>query len=188
MLDILNPCNDPNAWWQHLIMLAGPLLLGLLWAKGSAASADTGDSDLLANLDADLADCQRTHKAAQSNLNSLQSASTGTKTIVNSMADASTKAAIAPAVDMPTKPKKDDLKVVEGIGPKIEGLFNDAGILSFEQLANTSADRLKEILVAAGSRYQMHDPTTWPAQSKLAGDGKWEELKKWQDELNKGNA
>lgn len=82
--------------------------------------------------------------------------------------------------------KKDDLKVVEGIGPKIEELCHNAGIYTFEQLADTSADRLKEILDAAGSRFQIHNPTTWPQQAALARDGKWDELKKWQDELNKG--
>ena len=42
------------------------------------------------------------------------------------------------------------------------------------------------MLQEAGSRFQMHDPTTWPAQAALARDGKWDELKNWQDELNKG--
>lgn len=187
MLDILNPCNDPNAWWQQLIMLAGPLLLGLLWAKGATATADTGDVDLLAGLDSELSDCRRSNQSAEANLKSIGAAASGSAAISNSLT-----AAAAPVVESAiigaTKSKKDDLKVVEGIGPKIEGLFNDAGIYSFAQLANTSAARLKEILVAAGSRYQMHDPTTWPSQSKLADEGKWEELKKWQDELNKGNA
>ena len=80
----------------------------------------------------------------------------------------------------------DDLKVVEGIGPKIEKLLNNEGILTFAQLATASPERIKEILVAAGTRFQMHDPTTWPQQSALARDGKLEELKTWQDELNKG--
>jgi predicted flap endonuclease-1-like 5' DNA nuclease len=80
----------------------------------------------------------------------------------------------------------DDLKIVEGIGPKIEGLLNDEGILTFAQLASTAPERIKEILHAAGPRFQIHDPSTWPQQSALARDGKWEDLKKWQDELNKG--
>lgn len=80
----------------------------------------------------------------------------------------------------------DDLKVVEGIGPKIEELLNNEGIWTFAQLAATSANRIKEILDAAGPRFQIHDPTTWPNQSALARDGKWDELKKWQDELYKG--
>lgn len=80
----------------------------------------------------------------------------------------------------------DDLKIVEGIGPKIEGLLNNKGIVTFAQLAVTSPERIKEILDAAGARFQMHDPTTWPRQSALARDGKWDELKAWQEELNKG--
>ncbi len=84
------------------------------------------------------------------------------------------------------KIKKDDLKIVEGIGPKIEELFNTAGIYSFDDLANAAVDRLKGILDEGGSRFQMHDPTTWPEQGAMARDGKWEELKKWQEELNKG--
>lgn len=82
--------------------------------------------------------------------------------------------------------KKDDLKVVEGIGPKIESLCHDAGIYTFADLAKASAKTLKEILNNAGTRFQMHDPTTWPKQAELARDGKWDELKAWQDELNKG--
>ncbi|MEL6134305.1 MAG: carbohydrate-binding module family 20 domain-containing protein [Bacteroidota bacterium] len=92
----------------------------------------------------------------------------------------------------PAKPKKrgkskeDRLAKVEGIGPKIEGLLRAEGITSFKSLSETSVDRLKEILIAAGSRYKMFDPTTWPEQSKLAADGKWEELKALQDKLKAG--
>lgn len=86
------------------------------------------------------------------------------------------------------KPQKDDLKIVEGIGPKIEKLFNDAGIYSFDQLAHTDSDRLKDILLGGGTRFQMHDPTTWPEQAAMARDGKWEELKKWQEELDGGKS
>ncbi len=82
--------------------------------------------------------------------------------------------------------KPDDLKKVEGIGPKIAGLLNDSGILTFQNLADTDVEKLKDILKEAGSRYQMHDPGTWPAQAKLAAEGKWDELKKWQDELDGG--
>jgi|GEM_PF-4704215 len=85
-----------------------------------------------------------------------------------------------------TPVKRDDLKVVEGIGPKIEELLNNAGIYSFEQLANARYERLKTILEEAGPRFQMHDPASWPEQSKLAADNKWEELKALQEKLNAG--
>lgn len=194
MLDILNPCNDPNAWWQQLLMLGIPFLLGLLWAKGDSAVDNNGNADLLASLDADLADCKKSRANAEATLKASSNIG-GSATMANTFTGNSGESSASTeslgsviAGSGSTKSKKDDLKVVEGIGPKIEALFNDAGIYSFEQLANTPAARLKEILLAAGSRYQMHDPTTWPAQSKLASEGKWEELKKWQDELNKGNA
>lgn len=85
-----------------------------------------------------------------------------------------------------TENTKDDLKIVEGIGPKIEQLFHNAEIYTFEQLAQMSATDVKKILEKAGPRFQMHDPTTWARQAALAHNGQWDELKRWQAELNKG--
>lgn len=42
-------------------------------------------------------------------------------------------------------------------------------------------EAIKEILNAAGSRYQMHDPTSWPMQAEMAANGEWDKLKEWQD-------
>ncbi len=82
----------------------------------------------------------------------------------------------------------DDLTIVEGIGPKIDGLFKDAGITTFAQLADTSVEKMKEILHAAGPRYTMHNPSTWAEQAALARDGKMDELKAWQDAHIAGKA
>jgi large subunit ribosomal protein L21 len=82
--------------------------------------------------------------------------------------------------------KGDDLRKVEGIGPKIAELFNAAGIMTFADLGATSVDKLNEILAEAGGNYKSKDPGTWPAQAALAAEGKWDELKKWQDELDGG--
>ena len=88
----------------------------------------------------------------------------------------------APAADV----KPDNLTKVEGIGPKIAGLLNDAGINTFADLGAASQDQLQAILTAAGSRYAAHNPSTWAQQSQMAADGKWDELKAWQDELDGG--
>jgi len=80
----------------------------------------------------------------------------------------------------------DKLTKVEGIGPKVNELLNAAGIMTFAQLGSASFDQLKGILADAGSRYQMMDPTTWPQQSQLAADGKWDELQVLQDKLDGG--
>jgi len=85
---------------------------------------------------------------------------------------------------VPKKP--DDLKKIEGIGPKIAQLLTDAGIPTFAKLAAASQTRLKKILADAGNRYKMHNPATWPEQAKLAKAGKWDELKKLQDQLDGG--
>ncbi len=85
-----------------------------------------------------------------------------------------------------TKTKKDNLKKIEGIGPKIEKMFNEAGITTFSILSKTKVSSLKQILKAAGSRYTMHDPTTWPKQAKMAANGEWDKLTVWQDELKGG--
>ena len=82
--------------------------------------------------------------------------------------------------------KADDLKKIEGIGPKIAELFVAAGIDTFAKLAKASQKELKAILVAAGSRYASKNPGSWPKQAKMAADGKWDALKKWQDETKGG--
>ena len=82
--------------------------------------------------------------------------------------------------------KGDDLKKVEGIGPKIAEIFNNAGIYTFAELAGTKVAKLEEILAAAGSRYASKKPGSWPKQAKMAADGKWDELKEWQDKHDHG--
>lgn len=82
--------------------------------------------------------------------------------------------------------KADDLKKIEGIGPKIAGLLNDAGITTFTQLSKASKKKLADVLTAAGARFRLAKPDTWQQQAKLAAAGKLDELKKLQDELKGG--
>jgi len=94
----------------------------------------------------------------------------------------------AAAAETPTADAtaEDDLKKIEGVGPKIESLMKEGGLKTFAQVAGTTPEAIKEILIAAGSRYKMHDPTSWPLQAGMAAEGKWEELDKWQDEHKGG--
>ncbi len=84
------------------------------------------------------------------------------------------------------KAKADDLKMVEGVGPKIAELMNGAGIVSFKDLSETSVEKLNELLAEAGSAFASHNPETWPQQAKMAADGKFDKLKEWQDKLEGG--
>lgn len=82
----------------------------------------------------------------------------------------------------------DDLKIVEGIGPKIEELLHAGGINTWKGLAETAEARLQQILDEAGPRYQMHNPASWPKQALLAFKEDWDGLKQYQDELTAGRA
>lgn len=81
----------------------------------------------------------------------------------------------------------DDLTKIEGIGPKIAGILQAAGILTFADLAAATQDRLASILKAAGKRYQMHDPTTWPKQAQFAARSDWRKLEDFQLRLIRGS-
>lgn len=84
------------------------------------------------------------------------------------------------------KAEPDDLTKVEGIGPKIQELLYAAGIYSFGDLAAAPVERLREILQAAGERFQMHEPKTWPEQADLAAKGEWGKLEELQALLRGG--
>lgn len=81
----------------------------------------------------------------------------------------------------------EDLKIVEGIGPKIEELLKAEGINTWDDLSNTLVSRLYEILGSGGDNFRLARPFTWPRQAGLAADGRWDELKAYQNFLNKGN-
>jgi predicted flap endonuclease-1-like 5' DNA nuclease len=77
--------------------------------------------------------------------------------------------------------------VIEGIGPKIAGVLNVAGIWTFRQLAALSPDSISQILGQADARLlRLADPTTWPEQARLAAAGNMDELQRLQDSLKGG--
>ena len=110
-------------------------------------------------------------------------------------AKSETPAAEAPAVKKAPEAKEaapatksdaaDDLKKIEGIGPKIAEVLGEAGVTTFAQLSEMDRDAIKSILDTV-STLKSKEPKTWPQQAKLAVDGKWDELKVLQDELMGG--
>lgn len=107
---------------------------------------------------------------------------------------AATAAPVAAALTTPAAPKlvlpkgwkMNDLKLVEGIGPKIEELLHAADIKTWAGLAASTADQLKEILDAAGERFRIHDPGTWPTQAGLLANGEWDKFKEYTEFLKGG--
>ena len=90
-----------------------------------------------------------------------------------------------PPEPIPVEPSMpDDLIKIEGIGPKVNGVLQAAGIRTFAQLAAADIGKLKEVLEAAGYNYM--DPASWPEQARLAAEGKWEEFEKLTASLKGG--
>lgn len=97
------------------------------------------------------------------------------------------KKAEAPKVEAkPKAAKGDDLTKIEGAGPKAAEALVNAGLDTFTKVAKADADKMKEILTEASSRMAHLDTTSWPKQAQMAADGKWDELKVWQDNVKGG--
>jgi predicted flap endonuclease-1-like 5' DNA nuclease len=97
----------------------------------------------------------------------------------------------APVAEMAKAPHPvygmpDDLKVVEGIGPKIELLLKSNGIHTWKDLSDASLERIKEILHSGGNRYSLNDPSTWSKQARLLERGEWVKFKQYTDYLING--
>lgn len=78
----------------------------------------------------------------------------------------------------------DDLVRLEGIGPRVARVLNEAGIKTFAGLAAANPADLQKILSAAG--LQMMNAEGWIEQASLAAKGDWEGLQKIQSELKGG--
>lgn len=100
--------------------------------------------------------------------------------------DASTPVSKKETADHAADSTMDDLKKIEGIGPKVAEALQEAGIDSFEKMAASTPEGLKEILDAAEGQFNAQDPTSWPEQAGLAAKGNWDELKTLQDQLIAG--
>jgi len=186
-----------NMWCWLLPLLCTLLgaLFGYFLGKSGSKTVEVDNSadlklwkDKNAKLQADLDACNRKLTVA------------GSAAAASTVAAASSLTASAPVVEEHTIPfdadaaklafgkavKQDDLKVVEGIGPKIEGMFKEAGIKTWKALSEASVADCQKVLDGGGKRYQVHNPASWPLQAKMCYEGKWEKLSKWQDEHDHG--
>ncbi|MEZ4809688.1 MAG: hypothetical protein R2819_04950 [Allomuricauda sp.] len=179
-----------NIWCWIIPILIGILcaVLGYLIGKGKSSSV-IGHSDELKKLHAENAKLKIDLEACNQK-SMVKDTSTKNKATASSPkgAVASTKSFDADAAKAAfgKKIKQDDLKLVEGIGPKIEGLFHNFGIKTWKALSEASTDKCQEVLNSGGSRYRIHDPASWPMQAKMAHEGQWKKLAKWQDDHRAG--
>ena len=93
------------------------------------------------------------------------------------------KASAPVALAAPTNSSKDDLEIIEGIGPKIAKVLVASGIVTFAQLADAKAESVTEMLKASGGRFGLANPASWAEQAALLRDGKMDEFKALTDAL-----
>ena len=74
----------------------------------------------------------------------------------------------APKAEAP-KAEADDLKKLEGVGPKLAEILAEGGFTTFAAIAAASAEDIQKVLEAAGSRYASKDPAPWIEQAKELG-------------------
>lgn len=173
-----------NIWCWLIPLLTGLIcgILGYLIGKGNNEVIDNSADiqiwkDKNAKLSADLDACRNKLTAAP--VSKVASSIAPAAALIAFDADAA-KAALGKRI------KQDDLKVVEGIGPKIEGLFHNFGIKTWKELSDASVAKCQEVLNSGGERYRIHDPSSWPMQAKMCYENKWQDLQKWQDEHKHG--
>ncbi|TVZ52125.1 50S ribosomal protein L21 [Dokdonia sp. Hel_I_53] len=82
--------------------------------------------------------------------------------------------------------KADDLKKIEGVGPKAAEAMVNAGMDTFAKVAKAKPEEIEAALAEASSRLASLVANTWPEQAALAAEGKWDELKELQDNLDGG--
>jgi predicted flap endonuclease-1-like 5' DNA nuclease len=176
--------------------------LNKLQSGGDAAANQVADlnqknealSRELNNTKTKLSDCEAKSNAAQLEWNSkLADAEAKLKAAQANVAPAAAAAAPTPAAAASTASGKspigfnyDDLKAVEGIGPKVEGLFNAKGINTWKQLAGCSKEQVADVLASGGERFRILNGNSWPKQAELLAGGKWDEFKAYTDYLIAG--
>lgn len=185
-----------NIWCWLIPPLVG-IICGIIvyyWRKSNVETVDTSAElkslrEKNSRLQSDLDTCnQKLVAKASGDQNRSSSLGTTTGKIGRTGAEATTTDfdAAAAKTAFGKTIKQDDLKVVEGIGPKIADMFNKAGIKTWNRLSETSVASCQEILTGGGERYKIHDPASWPMQAKMCYEGKWKELFRWQKEHTHG--
>jgi predicted flap endonuclease-1-like 5' DNA nuclease len=185
---------------EIVVMLLGAFIMGYLlrYFLGAKSTQDSSQHDLnlkkkiqayeneIAQLKTKSYSVSGSGEAGAKEINDLKLELTKTKAALKTCEESKSASVQGFVAQSTAQVKKDDLKIVEGIGPKIEQLLQQGGIYSFEQLASSSPDKIREILLAAGERYRIHDPSTWPKQADYAAKGDITSLKTYQESLNGG--
>jgi predicted flap endonuclease-1-like 5' DNA nuclease len=165
----ITPFTKPIAFAEIIVILLIAASLGYLIAKLLARRGISRIQDEIVEKQVELAECRSIQPSRPSTTSAIVPNRGALKTVY-------------PITESDPEIRH-DLKVIEGIGPKIEEILNRNGIHNYAALSAVPATHIAKILRGAGPRFQIHDPTSWPQQASLAQEQKWEELDKLKEEL-----
>jgi len=107
-------------------------------------------------------DTEKTTKKVKKNVAKAKKTVSATAKVVTKKASAQAEKVAAAANAI----AKDDLKVINGIGPKMEKLFNENGIETFAQLAKAGEAKIKAIIEKAGPVFKNVKISDWVKQAE----------------------
>ncbi len=192
-VDFLIPSNDDASKSIDIIMtqVTNAIAEGLAERKSEKQSKDEGDSEEVeeevttsAVVD-DMEDEALEEKAPKARIEK-PAVPKFKKDVEEEPVEEKTEKVEAPKKSKSKADKDDDLTKIEGAGPKAAEALVNAGLDTFDKVSKAKPDAIKEILTEASSRMAHLDPTSWPKQAKMAAEGKWDELKEWQDNVKAG--
>ncbi len=105
------------------------------------------DTTSAADLESQVREHQFTIEAYRSKLNEINSQASVEKPTRPAPAAKKKKSSATTS----SSAEKDDLKLIKGVGPKIEGMLNDLGIYKFSQIAAWSKSDIEEVSTKLGS-------------------------------------
>ncbi|GAA4463319.1 hypothetical protein GCM10023189_41180 [Nibrella saemangeumensis] len=136
MIDF-NPFNNPDALWQHAIMLSVSAIIGFIIGYISRQKLINQLTGELAGTERELEDCQNMPAPPVS-------FHTGDDPILNRIL-ARRKELNFERIGRATPPDADNLKEIVGIGPFTERKLNALGIFTFHQIARFTREDIDKV-------------------------------------------
>lgn len=192
-------CDLP--WWAVLASWVLPALIGYFWGmlqwgryKTKAKTADkelSSASKRIVNLENEINECRKAYEKVSKEKDRL-AASPAQKIIEPKLKPMPNEGSIASTethshndIIHATRKifgyaiRRNDLKIVDGIDPKIEKILYEVGVHTWADLESIDINYLTNLLKEAG--YPTVDPRSWAFESSLAKQEKWAELKAFQE-------
>ena len=77
--------------------------------------------------------------------------------------------------------KKDDLKLIYGIGPKMQSILAKEGVTTYAALSKMAKTKLQKIIDESGFAYKSYKANQWTQQAAYASKGQFTQMNAWVD-------